>query len=247
MSLWRAWRRRRLWRRPFPEEWLPILGRLGLYRRLEPELQSRLRDFLKVFAWEKTFIGAGGMGITDEVRVVVSACATRLVLHLDLGYYDRLTEIIVYPYVFHHPESDEAILGEAHDWGVVVLSWPAVLQGVENSLDGHDTAAHEFAHVLDRAEGSFNGTPRLHSRSLYGPWAQIMSRHYLRLRQGDPEERKVLRDYGATNEAEFFAVATESYFEKARQMKTHAPDLYRELQEFYGGDPAGEAREGPPP
>jgi Mlc titration factor MtfA (ptsG expression regulator) len=213
-----------------------------LYRRLPPALQARLRDLLKVFAWEKTFIGAGGLEVTDEMRVVISASAARLVLHLGLGYYDRLTEIVVYPFIFRHPESDEALLGEAHAWGVVVLSWPAVLQGIRNPDDGHDTASHEFAHVLDRADGAFDGTPRLHSRSLYRPWAQILSRHYLKLRRGDREERKVLRDYGATNEAEFFAVATESYFEKPRQMRTHAPDLYRELQELYGGDPAGDEK-----
>jgi len=240
MGLWRMWRRRRWAQQPFPESWLPLLEPIPLYRKLPSALQSRLRDLLKVFAWEKTFIAAGGLELTDEMRVVISASAARLVLHLDLGYYDRLTEIVVYPYVFQHPERDEAILGEAHDWGVVVLSWPAVLQGIRNPDDGHDTAAHEFAHVLDRADGIFDGTPRLGSRSFYRPWAQILSRHYLKLRQGDREERKVLRDYGATNEAEFFAVATESYFEKPRQMKTHAPDLYRELQEFYGGDPAGD-------
>jgi Mlc titration factor MtfA (ptsG expression regulator) len=240
MALWRAWHRRRLARAPFPEAWLAHLERLPLYQQLSPPLRGRLRDLTKVFAREKTFIGAGGLEITDEIRVVISACAARLVLHLHLGYYDRLTEIVVYPYVFHHPDSDEALLGEAHDWGVVVLSWPAVLDGVRNPADGHETATHEFAHVLDRADGVFDGTPRLRSHALYGPWARVLSRHYLRLRRGDREERRVLRDYGATSEAEFFAVATESYFEKPRQMKAHTPDLYRELQEFYGGDPAGE-------
>ena len=237
MGTWAAWKRRRLARRAFPGDWLRLLEPLPLYRQLPARFQERLRELTKVFAWDKTFIGAGGLEITDEMQVVISAC---LVLHLNLGYYDRLTEIVVYPYAFRHPDGDDALLGEAQDWGIVVLSWPAVLEGVRNPADGHETATHEFAHVLDRADGVFDGTPRLPSRSLYRPWAQILSRHYLKLRAGDREERKVLRDYGATNEAEFFAVATESYFEKPRQMRTHAPDLYRELQEFYGGDPAGE-------
>lgn len=67
-----------------------------------------------------------------------------------------------------------------------------------------------------------------------------MSRHFFRLRKGDAIESKVLRMYGAMNEAEFFAVATESYFEKPLRMKELTPDLYVELQAFYGGDPAGE-------
>lgn len=238
-GLIRRWRRRRLAREPFPEEWLKILERkVPFYERLPAVQQKRLRDMIKVFAHEKHFIGAKGMQITDEVRVIISASAVRLVLWLDLSYYDRLTEIVVYPYVYRHGDSDGAILGEAHSWGTVVLSWPAVIQGVANQCDGHDTAAHEFAHVLDRGDGAFDGTPTLRERADYAPWAQVMSNHYLRLQKRARVERKVLRMYGATNEAEFFAVATESYFEKPSRMKELTPDLYAELQAFYGGDPA---------
>ncbi|MEJ2718484.1 MAG: zinc-dependent peptidase, partial [Deltaproteobacteria bacterium] len=124
-------------------------------------------------------------------------------------------------------------------WGTVVLSWPAVLHGLAHPRDAHDAALHEFAHVLDRGgDGEFDGTPKLKSMGDYGPWAQIMSLHYLRLREGKKPERRLLDMYGATNEAEFFAVATESYFEKAPLMKRLLPDLYEELQSFYGGDPA---------
>jgi Mlc titration factor MtfA (ptsG expression regulator) len=190
--------------------------------------------------WEKTFIGAGGMEITDEVRVVISACAVRLILYLDLSYYDRLTEIVVYPYVYRHRDEENAILGETGDWGTVVLSWPSVLEGLNDLNAGHETAIHEFAHVLDRGDGAFDGTPKLKAREDYRPWARVMSRHFLRLRKKNPVERAVLRMYGALNEAEFFAVSTESYFEKPRLMKQLIPDLYAELQEFYGGDPAEE-------
>jgi len=193
---------------------------------------------LKIFIWEKYFIGAGGMVITDEVKVVISACAVRLVLHLDLSYYERLTEIVVYPYVYRHLHEDIAVFGEARNWGTVVLSWPAVLRGLASPKSGHETATHEFAHVLDRTDGVFDGTPKLRARADYRPWAEIMSRHYLGLQKGDPIEGKVLRPYGAINEAEFFAVATESYFERPQLMKELIPDLYAELQAFYGGDPA---------
>ena len=222
-----------------PGHWLPILEQeVPFYRGLSGDIQQRFRDWLKVFIWEKTFIGAGGMEITDRVRVIISACAVRLVLYLDLSYYDRLTEIVVYPYIYKHKDEENPVLGEAREWGTVVLSWPAVLEGLNRSKDGHDTAIHEFAHVLDRGDGAFDGTPKLKARADYRPWAQIMSRHFFRLREGDAVERKVLRMYGAVNEAEFFAVATESYFEKPYLMKKLIPDLYKELQVFYGGDPA---------
>lgn len=240
-GLFRSIRRWQLARRPFPTEWLSLLEeKVPFFQRLTGEMRMRFLDMLKIFAWEKYFIGAGGMTITDEVRVVISACAVRLILYRELSYYDRMTEIIVYPYVYAHEDGEIPILGEAQDWGTVVLSWPAVLDGLADPADGHETAAHEFAHVLDRANGAFNGTPRLKTRADYSVWAQVMSRHFLRLREFDPVDRQVLRMYGALNEAEFFAVATEAYFEKPRLMKELAPDLYAELQSFYGGDPAAD-------
>jgi Mlc titration factor MtfA (ptsG expression regulator) len=113
-----------------------------------------------------------------------------------------------------------------------------VLSGLANPKDGHDTATHEFAHVLDRTDGSFDGTPELRARPHYRAWADVMSRHYLKLRDRRGKVKRVLRNYGATNEAEFFAVATESFFEKPEQMKKQTPDLYEELSQFYGFDPA---------
>jgi Mlc titration factor MtfA (ptsG expression regulator) len=201
-------------------------------------MQQAFRDKLKVFVREKHFFGAGGLEPTEEMKVAIGIAAVRLALHLDLACYDRLAEIVVYPYVYTHAGTGGAVLGEAHSFGTVVLAWPAVREGLENPADGHDTAAHEFAHVLDRADGAFDGTPELRAAEHYRPWAEIMSRHFLRLRANEPRRRALLRAYGATNEAEFFAVATESFFEKPRRLKEQAPDLYAELSRFYGCDPA---------
>jgi Mlc titration factor MtfA (ptsG expression regulator) len=245
-GLLRKFSRRRLARRPFPEEWLEVLEqRVPFYGRLPGKARERFLTYLKIFAWEKVFIGAAGMEITDEVRVVISACAVRLVVNLDLSYYDRLTEIVVYPYVYKHRDDDLAYLGEARNWGTVVLSWPAVLEGISLPWDGHETAIHEFAHVLDRADGVFDGTPPLKTSAHYKPWADVLSRHYLALRDEKDLEKKVLRMYGAINEAEFFAVATEAYFERPQAMKRLMPDLYAVLREFYGGDPADEVGRDP--
>jgi Mlc titration factor MtfA (ptsG expression regulator) len=240
-GIFRGLRRRKLLKQPFPEDWMAILeNRVPFFRNLKGDLRQRFLDKLRIFATEKYFTGAGGMEITDEVRVVISACAARLILYLDVSYYDRLSEILVYPYVYKHPEGEDAILGEASDWGTVVLSWPSVLEGLADPRDGHETAIHEFAHVLDRADGTFDGTPHLKALADYKPWAHVMSLHFLRLREHKKAEAKVLRMYGATNEAEFFAVATEAFFEKPVQMKKLLPDMYEELQEFYGGDPAAD-------
>ena len=237
----RNWRRRKLGKRPFPVEWETHLAHLPFYRRLDPELGARFREMLKIFVWEKHFFGAGGFEVTDRHKVIISAAAVRLVLHLSLDYYDRLTEIVVYPGAFRRPGDDDdgsVLLGEAHDWGTVVLSWPAVVHGLANPCDGHDTAAHEFAHVLDRAAGRFNGTPELRATADYAVWAEVMNEHFQNLREGDLLESSVMREYGAKNEAEFFAVATESFFERPVVMRERTPELYAELSRFYGFDPA---------
>lgn len=233
-GLMRAWRRRRWMERELPDGWVSILQqRVPFFADLRGDERERFLNLLKVFVWEKHFIGAGDLEVTEEMKVVIAAAAVRLVLHLDLTYYNRLTEIVIYPGAYKHPGDDHTvILGEAQSWGTVVLSWRDVLAGLANQHDSHDTATHEFAHVLDRANGSFDGTPELRGRADYRPWAKVMSRHFLALRDGQ-SCGQLLRDYGATNEAEFFAVATEAFFENGESMRACAPDLFAELQRFY--------------
>jgi Mlc titration factor MtfA (ptsG expression regulator) len=228
-------RRRRLRARPFPGAWGEILARNAPFAaRLAEPARARLEGDVQVFAAEKTFLGAGGVEITDEHRVTIAAAAARLVVHLDIELYDELTEIVVYPDAYAHPGQDGAVLGESQRWGVVVLSWRAVVEGMKNQRDGRDTALHEFAHVLDKVDGHYDGSPTLRAGDHYRPWAAVMTRHFERLRARDKATRKVLRDYGATNEAEFFAVATEVFFERPAQLRERAPDLYDELHRFYG-------------
>jgi Mlc titration factor MtfA (ptsG expression regulator) len=242
-GLLRRWRRSRLRQRPFPADWMTHVDRhLGFYQRLPEPQRARFLDKLKVFAWEKYFLGAGGLEMTDEIRVTVSGAAARLILNLPDHAYDRLTEIVVYPGAYHHPEDQKIILGEAHNFGTVVLSWKAVVRGLANPCDGHDTAAHEFAHVLDRASGAFNGTPILRATEDYRVWGRVMTAAFDDLRGERAEAVQVLRRYGATNEAEFFAVATESFFEKTREMREHTPELYNALRRFYGYAPSEDPR-----
>jgi len=236
-------RRKGLMRKPLPPEWLDILHEhVPFFAALDSQLRDRFLNFLKAFVGEKYYFGAGGLEVTDEHRVVIAAAAVRLVLHLDLSYYDRLTEIIIYPYDYRHPDDDGAVLGEASRFGTVVFSWPAVLQGLRRPDDGLDTAAHEFAHVLDLADGAFDGTPPLHRFGDHKAWSRVMSKHFFDLRKDAGRRRTLLRAYGATDEAEFFAVATEVFFEKPVRMRAKAPDLYEELCRFYAFDPAGVPR-----
>jgi Mlc titration factor MtfA (ptsG expression regulator) len=258
LGLLRRYRRRRSLRRPVPAGWHDLVeAELPFWSSLDDDERSRFWDELRVFVWGKHWIPAGGLEeVTEAMRVVIAATAVRLILHLDGDPYASLTEIVVYPQAalvdpsrqggaeFAPGTWDGPFLGQAHTWGTVVLSWPAVEAGLADPHDGHDTATHEFAHVLDRANAGFNGTPRLRARADYGEWARVLDRHFQGLRRGGDAERHVLRRYGATNEAEFFAVATEAFFERGVRMREETPELYAVLSRYYGFDPAAR-RDGP--
>ncbi|MGV3623057.1 MAG: zinc-dependent peptidase [Archangium sp.] len=238
-SFFRDLRRQKFATEPFPAEWRELVEKkLTFTKRFTPEELERFLVVLNVFAKDKDWVGIQGLEITDEIKVVISGAAARLARNLDLDVYDQLRTVVVYPSHFKH--DDQGFLGQAFRWGQVVLSWDAVKGGLANPGDGHDTALHEFAHMLDAASGGFDGTPELHERRDYAPWAQAFSKHFLELRE--KPQKNVLRAYGATNEAEFFAVATETFFEKPVQLKNRAPDLYEQLQHYYLVDPAAALR-----
>ena len=121
---------------------------------------------------------------------------------------------------------------------MVVLSWDDVRAGASDINDGHNVVLHEFAHQLDQEDGAADGAPVLDRRSRYVAWARVLGAEYEQLRQASRKGRKsVLDEYGATKPAEFFAVATECFFEKPAQMKKKHPELYEELKEYYRQDP----------
>jgi hypothetical protein len=157
--------------------------------------------------------------------------------------------VLVYPSGFRHPDGwrrpdgtiDAAAgaLGEAWYDGPIVLAWDDVVAGGRNPEDGRNVTLHEFAHQLDYLDGVADGTPPLRKQSDYARWQEVMTREFERLkRESEHGHPKVLDSYGATNHAEFFAVATEAFFEKAKQMSVRHPELYAVLSDYYGQDPA---------
>ena len=243
--------RKELLEQPFPEEWLPILeDNVGLYPYLSPEHQERLREYLTVFLHEKSWEGCGGQEITDEVRVTVSANACLLLLGLEHDYFANVESILVYPtdYLAKQRtmgpdgvmrEGPSHRLGEAWTRGPIVLSWADVKLGSMNAHDGHNVVLHEFAHKLDMREGGPDGVPRLHEKEEYDEWAEVMSAEYQALVHNVAHGKHTLIDpYGATNAGEFFAVITECFFEKPRQMQRDHPHLYAVLLGYYRQDPA---------
>lgn len=224
-------------KKPFREEWREIVRDwFPGYDELDSEQRARFDKHLKLFMYNTHFFGAADLQVTEEMKVVVASSAARIARNLPFDVYDRLTEVVLYPASYRHPEKHAEVLGEAHHWGTLVLSWDAVRRGVCTSNDGHDTAVHEFAHVLDIADGWFDGTPELEDGSQYESWSRVMAHHFHEL-QKENLGRGVLRDYGAINEAEFFAVATEAFFEKPKKLRREAPELYEQLRTYYRLDP----------
>lgn len=232
-----ARRRRRLMDLPFPPAWEAILRQQApFWSRLTDAHRSAARPMILAFVEEQRWVGARGLEVTVDMKVVIAACAVRPVLDLGLEYYDHLSEIVVYPFDrLTVPGHGEDVLGLAHPHGVVVLAWPAVQRGLAAPTDGLDTALHEFVHAIDLADGAFDGAPPLRERHDIGPWAQTLGRRFEAMEAGEPS---VLRDYALVSPAEFFAVASEHYFERPEELRRHLPDLHAQLLKFYGWDPA---------
>jgi len=246
-------RRKKLTHAPFPSAWEEILRRnVGHYRFLDDAEQTHLRELIQVFIAEKYWEGGGGLELTDEIRVTIAAQACLLLLGLPHNYYKNVQSIIVYPSTVvappHRPgffehtiepvDPAQAIIGQAFHQGPVIIIWDAALKGSRHPESGHNVIYHEFAHKLDMLDGMADGTPPLKDHAEYRDWVQTCTQEYLRLKnRTDKGRRSFLDAYAATNEAEFFAVATEHFFEQPRLMIKHAPDLYRILKNYYRQDP----------
>lgn len=246
----KAWRRRQLKRQPFPPEWRRILReRVPYFRGMPVDLQLRLKKHIQVFLAEKPIIACGGLVIDDEIRVTIAAQACLLLLSRRSDYFSELRQILVYPGAFivdrikAEPsgvlqDQRQVLAGESWSQGQVILSWPDALEGAAVPDDGRNVVIHEFAHQLDQEKGQANGAPWQAGRRRRELWAKVFAREYSALRrraiEGGPS---LLSDYGATDPAEFFAVASEVFFEQPGQLAERHAELYAQLSGYYRVDP----------
>jgi Mlc titration factor MtfA (ptsG expression regulator) len=259
----RARRRRALAGQPLPSPLLEIVDRrLSIRGRLPADLRRRHDGLIQAFLAEKRFVGCNGLVITDEIRATIAAQACLLVLGRPGSLYDDLRSILVYPTAFwveDEVHDDDGLVtrrrrvlsGEAWDSQRIVLSWEDVAASAATPDDGFNLVLHEFAHYLE-AEG--RGLPsssplppagevgpergRVSGRSI-DDWADDLADEFDALL--DAVARGVdtfLDPYAAEDEAEFFAVATEDFYERAADLRAEHPRLHALLQEFYGVDPA---------
>jgi Mlc titration factor MtfA (ptsG expression regulator) len=236
---------------PVPGTWPAILERLvPLSRRLPGGERERLLRLTQLFVREVPMEGCGGLELTEEIRVTIAATACLLILNLPYPRFTTLRRVLVYPDTFVpvHLESRgnrgihfeaSAELGEAWKDGIVVLSWNSVQSGDANAGSERNVVLHEFAHVLDGEDGAFDGAPILESAEAVREWARIFAAEFEREQDAVNQSQDAALDpYAATNRAEFFAVATEAFFESAARLRERVPELYEQLRRFYRQDPA---------
>jgi Mlc titration factor MtfA (ptsG expression regulator) len=237
-------------RSPLPDAWHAILERnVPVYGRLPSALKQELQGFVMVFLATKQFKGAGGLEVDDEMRVTIAGQACILLLNRDAACYPKLRTVIVHrkPYAElagdaftsarNLDDSVVEILGKSHG-GMVEVAWDEAKLGARLADDGNNVTFHEFAHQLDRKDGILDGVPVHPDTHGYGPWAAVLSKEFGELHAAVAADApRLMQDYGATDPVEFFAVATETFFERPAHMQRRHPELYTALKDFYRVDP----------
>ena len=256
LQWWRRRRRRRLLSSPLPEEWREAIERdVSLWHAVPEEARPKLEDDLRCFVAERDWEGCGGLELTAPMRAVIAAQACVLTLGRSVDAFDHVRSILVYPHSYRVPDVYEDELGivteeidtregEAWQWGTVVLSWQEVLRD-SRTLNGRNLVLHEMAHQLDLLDVLSTALPGTRDRrELHRQWTETFLEAYEDfIGRIDAGQRvKALDAYGAEDEAEFFAVATESFFERGAYLKSHQPRLYELLAAYFDQNPAAWSR-----
>lgn len=237
-------------RRQLPAEWEQIVRRnVAYWHVLSGPEQELLTESGEHLVTTKRWEAANGFVMTDEMIVTIAMQAAVLLLGLDTDYFGKVTSIIVHPTTFAIPgpratsirgmvdEGSLPLLGEAHhDRGPVLLAWDQVRSGARHRGRGHNVVLHEFAHKMDMLDGVVDGTPLLPDQAALDRWIAVCANELELMRRG--EGGPLLDDYAATDPGEFFAVATEVFFDRPVDFRESKPELYDVLTGYYRQDPA---------
>jgi Mlc titration factor MtfA (ptsG expression regulator) len=250
-SFFKQQRRRKLQSKSAHAEWAGLIEQnVRFFERLSAADQNELLGHVAIFLSEKRFEGCAGLEVTEEVRLTIAAQACLLLLHRRTDYFPRLLTILVYPSTYlaqeERPVTDHvweqgtvARLGETgRQLGSLVLAWDAAKSGAADPSDGRNVVFHEFAHQLDYENYAADGVPGLTTRDQQQSWGAVMRVEFASLRAADETGIPTLLDnYGATSPAEFFAVATEAFFERPCALRQRHPRLYAEFARYFQQEP----------
>ncbi len=223
---------------PEPETLEKLLQKhVAFYRKLDEDQQSVFVERVEDFLARTRITGIGEVEVTDLDRALVAASAIIPIAAFPGWRYRNIGEVLLYPATFNKEYAVEGadrnvlgMVGEGAMNGQMILSQQALRGGFSRS-DGHNTAIHEFVHLIDKADGSVDGVPDyLIDKEHLQPWLRVMHQEIRKIRNGDSD----LNPYAATNEAEFLAVTAEYFFEKPAMLREQHPKLYALLHEMFG-------------
>lgn len=227
------------------EHWAAAEYPLPFLDRLSDEERMRLRDLAARFIASKEWTSAHGLVLTPPIQLSIALQACLPILNLGLDWYDGWVGIVVYPGDFVIPrqfvdpdgivhEYDDPVLGEAWEGGPVLLSWFPDL----SEIGDINVVIHEFAHKLDMTNGETDGMPRLHDNMRRQDWIAAFSTAYQDFcRRIEAGEETAIDPYAAEHPGEFFAVASEVFFEVPNLLKSEYPAVYTQLALFYRQQP----------
>jgi Mlc titration factor MtfA (ptsG expression regulator) len=221
---------------PFPESSRRfLLERYDHYERLPAGRRAEFERDVQLFLAEKRITGIGVL-VDDELRLLVAASAVSLSLGWPDYEWDQLTEVLLYPQDFDRDYGfeREELSGEAHPWGTVILSVPALLESFEDPDDAYHVGIHEFAHLLDAEASGFSGIPAGLPPRRHAFWVELVEKEMERLLRG----KSVLDPYGAEDPVEFLPVAVEAFFEAPLALRKRHRELYELLRDYFAQDPA---------
>ncbi len=229
-------RRRRILAQPFPPEWEAVLQKeIPFFRALEPAEQVDFRRQIQVFLGEKRITGIR-TELDTTARVLTAASAVIPIFGFPEWKWDQIREVLIYPERF----AEDFSMGDGHRTlgmvgtgamdGMMILARPDLLQGFRNPGDKRNVGLHEFAHLVDKSDGTIDGVPEARlEREAVRPWLDLMRRKMLEIERGDSD----INPYALTNEAEFFAVTSEYFFERPGVMQRKHPELYAMLERIF--------------
>ena len=252
MSWLRDWKRKRILRRHRIDDalWRRAKTHLPFLDGLAAGEERRLQDLAVLFLAEKEFTPVHGLELSEDDRVEIALQACLPVLELGLDWYDGWVGIVVHPSDFHVQRTETGEDGVVHEWddelageswpgGPVVLSWEALDDAGSVAEGGANVVIHEFAHKLDMMSGEANGVPPLPSREAHARWIEVFAAEFERFCKAvDAGVETFLDPYAAEHEAEFFAVASEAFFESPNALQRDFPRLYDLFKDFYRQDPS---------
>lgn len=222
---------------PFPASWRKILVQKVLFYNSLSDNEKILFEY-KVHEFISNINIAGvetGADITDKVLVAASAVIP--IFHFPEWKYTNLREVLLYPGNFGEGfetsgegRSILGMVGTGYMEGKMILSKPALHLGFSNATDKKNTAIHEFVHLIDKIDGNIDGVPSVLIQNQYAiPWLDLMNKKIDEIYSNNSD----INPYGGTNRGEFFAVASEYFFEKPKILKAKHPQLYNTLEHIF--------------